>query len=547
MDRLGGQGQVLGLRTTTVTCTPTYGFLPCTTEVWGELFLIIVYEYLLAVASHYVSSGSDLFFRMFGTGIFGASLFQMLGSIPQVVIMLVSALSSSSDTIETMATMMMGMLAGSAIMSFTLIWGSIIVFGSHDLSGSNNSSSSSSSASSSPFSLPKFKQLYSSSYGVQTDAETKNVASLTLLSMVPLLILQLAKILSSSTAQRIVVLIALIVTAIFLFIYCNYEVFKPWIQEKRYESLLRRHVQESMLKRYLTTAGKPNEPLIKELFRRIDKNRNKQISENELYAFILGVQIEEAGFHTDDSTQRVMKEFDLTQDSQISEKEFIQGISKWLDEAMVLPSAASSRNQRNASNNTSQGNMIEEQQSLISQDENGTTPTTSTSTTKPSGKAWWNYTKAGSLIILGTGIMILIGMPLMVNIQSFATAVGIPSFLVTYVVVPLSMGYRQVIAAVTSARKKTVKDISLSFSEIYNGVFMNNLMGLATFLLLVYIKDITWDVSAEVLLVLLICTLMGCLSSLVTKFPLWIGLLAYILYPVSLILLYVLTSVFGWS
>ncbi|OWM65515.1 hypothetical protein CDL15_Pgr009105 [Punica granatum] len=88
MDRLGGQGQVLGLRTTTVTCTPTYGFLPCTTEVWGELFLIIVYEYLLAVASHYVSSGSDLFFRMFGTGIFGASLFQMLGSIPQVVIML---------------------------------------------------------------------------------------------------------------------------------------------------------------------------------------------------------------------------------------------------------------------------------------------------------------------------------------------------------------------------------------------------------------------------------------------------------------------------
>ncbi|PKI61815.1 hypothetical protein CRG98_017792 [Punica granatum] len=458
-----------------------------------------------------------------------------------------SALSSSSDTIETMATMMMGMLAGSAIMSFTLIWGSIIVFGSHDLSGSNNSSSSSSSASSSPFSLPKFKQLYSSSYGVQTDAETKNVASLTLLSMVPLLILQLAKILSSSTAQRIVVLIALIVTAIFLFIYCNYEVFKPWIQEKRYESLLRRHVQESMLKRYLTTAGKPNEPLIKELFRRIDKNRNKQISENELYAFILGVQIEEAGFHTDDSTQRVMKEFDLTQDSQISEKEFIQGISKWLDEAMVLPSAASSRNQRNASNNTSQGNMIEEQQSLISQDENGTTPTTSTSTTKPSGKAWWNYTKAGSLIILGTGIMILIGMPLMVNIQSFATAVGIPSFLVTYVVVPLSMGYRQVIAAVTSARKKTVKDISLSFSEIYNGVFMNNLMGLATFLLLVYIKDITWDVSAEVLLVLLICTLMGCLSSLVTKFPLWIGLLAYILYPVSLILLYVLTSVFGWS
>lgn len=82
--------------------------------------------------------------------------------------------------------------------------------------------------------------------------------------------------------------------------------------------------------------------------------------------------------------------------------------------------------------------------------------------------------------------------------------------------------------------------------QIYNGVFMNNVMGLATFLALVYIKDISWDVSAEVLLVLLICTVMGCLSSILTRFPAWIGILAYALYPVSLLLLYVLTEVLGW-
>lgn len=83
--------------------------------------------------------------------------------------------------------------------------------------------------------------------------------------------------------------------------------------------------------------------------------------------------------------------------------------------------------------------------------------------------------------------------------------------------------------------------------QIYNGVFMNNVMGLATFLALVYIKDISWDVSAEVLLVLLICTVMGFLSRFLTKFPLWIGIIAYILYPVSLVFLYVLTTVLGWS
>lgn len=76
------------VESTTVTCTPTYGFLPCTTELWGELFLIVVYNYLTAVGSTYVSKGSDLFFKMFGTGILGASVFQILGTVPQMVIML---------------------------------------------------------------------------------------------------------------------------------------------------------------------------------------------------------------------------------------------------------------------------------------------------------------------------------------------------------------------------------------------------------------------------------------------------------------------------
>ena len=77
-----------GLGGSTVTCEATYGFLPCTTEVWGQLFLIVLYEFLLSLGEQYVSAGSHLFFRMFGTGIFGASLFQILGSFPEVLMIL---------------------------------------------------------------------------------------------------------------------------------------------------------------------------------------------------------------------------------------------------------------------------------------------------------------------------------------------------------------------------------------------------------------------------------------------------------------------------
>ena len=85
------------VKATTVTCEAIYGFLPCTSSVWGEIFMIVVYEFLLCSAEKYVSSGADLFFQMFGTGIFGASLFQILGTIPQVALVLGKCLTGFSS------------------------------------------------------------------------------------------------------------------------------------------------------------------------------------------------------------------------------------------------------------------------------------------------------------------------------------------------------------------------------------------------------------------------------------------------------------------
>ena len=48
--------------------------------------------------------------------------------------------TGSTDTIEALATMGMGLLAGSTIMLLTLIWGSVIAFGSYDLSQPSDSS-----------------------------------------------------------------------------------------------------------------------------------------------------------------------------------------------------------------------------------------------------------------------------------------------------------------------------------------------------------------------------------------------------------------------
>nr|XP_023907289.1 sodium/calcium exchanger NCL2-like isoform X1 [Quercus suber] len=516
----------IDVKATTVTCEAIYGFLPCTSSVWGDIFMIVVYEFLLFSAEKYVSSGADLFFQMFGTGIFGASLFHILGTIPQVALVLVTGVTASTDTIEAQAKMGMSLLAGSTIMLLTLIWGSVIAFGSYDLSQPSDSSDVENKR---PFSL--------SGYGVSTDVETYHTSRIMIVSMIPFLILQMAKVLNSSSGRRIVVLVSLIVTLAFLFLYFTYQVFQPWIQSRRLEYLMSKHVQKNLLLSLLTGSGRPDVTTIRDLFHKIDKNNDNHISPNELRALILGIQIQEVGLKEDDYEAMVMEEFDIPGDSHITETEFIKGLSKWINKAQH-PANNQGHDKPKFSNSNSKTQLqksTEEQQRLLQKKSTGT------------NKSWLNYIKAAFLLILGTAITVLLAQPLMQTLEEFSTAVNIPSFLVSYVVIPLALNYRQTLKAITSAGQKTEKAISLTFSEIYNGIFMNNMMGLAIFLALVYIRDLSWDVSAEILIVLLICTAMGLFTCFCTKFPFWTSILAYLLYPLSLLLIYVLTTFFGWS
>ncbi|KAM2678429.1 hypothetical protein EV1_004852 [Malus domestica] len=520
--------EALNLKSDSVTCEPIFGFLPCATSVWGLLFLVIIYEVLLSLADQYVSRGSEIFFELFGTGVFGASAFHLLGLIPQVGMVLVIGVTATTETVEEMADMSMSMLAGSSIMILTLIWGSVVAFGSSDLSESQTLSNPENKK---PFSL--------TGSGVRTDVETQDTARIMMFSLIPYLILQLAKILTSTTAVRVVILIAVLIASAFLATYFIYQFFQPWIQSRRLEYLLRKYIPKNILPSLMTVGGNPNESIIKGLFHRIDKNHNKYISSDELRALILGIQIEEIGLDDDDYVSEVMKQFDLSGDAQIAETEFVNGISKWINPAKP---PANDKGHEHTSlfrrNNSKNEKSMEDQLTPLISKKNGT---------KGADTSWMNLLKAAFLIILGTAITVFLSMPLMVSLRKFSTAASIPSFAASYVVIPLATNYRLALMSVTSAKEKTEDAISLTLSEIYTAAFMNNIVGLVIFLALVYIRNLSWDVAAEVLVVLLISTAVGFSASFSRRFPFWTCILAYILYPISLLLVYVLTTVIGWS
>lgn len=79
------------------------------------------------------------------------------------------------------------------------------------------------------------------------------------------------------------------------------------------------------------------------------------------------------------------------------------------------------------------------------------------------------------------------------------------------------------------------------FLQIYSGVAMSSMSTLTVFLLLVYIRDLPWDVSPQVFVVLIIGGGMAILTSIRTVYPLWMGYVVYLMYPISLLMLYLLT------
>ncbi|KAH9802378.1 Sodium/calcium exchanger NCL [Citrus sinensis] len=321
-----------GEESSSSTCEQTYGFLPCTTTVLGNLFLIIVYGYLMYVAATYLSNGSELLLEILGPGVVGGLFLPILGALPDAMLILVSGLSGTKETAQSQVSVGMGLLAGSTVMLSTVIWGTCVVVGKCDLRESDSVAIDGQNT----------KGFRLTGTGVSTDVWTCYAARIMAISVIPFVVVQLPQMLNSTSGRHLAVLIALILSVSMLISYCLYQVFQPWIQKRRLAFAKHKHVISGILKhlrqralgRLLTDSGEPNIDVIKKLFDAIDENKDEHLSASELKALIIGIRFEEIDLDQDDAVSKVLSDFDTSNDSHIDIKEFINGIEKWLNEAM---------------------------------------------------------------------------------------------------------------------------------------------------------------------------------------------------------------------
>ncbi|MQM20107.1 hypothetical protein Taro_053121 [Colocasia esculenta] len=521
-------------------CEQTYGVLPCTNTAVGNLFLLLVYGYLMFLGATLLSNGSEMLLEVLGPGIVGGLFLPMLGALPDAILILVSGLSGSRETAQQQVLIGMGLLAGSTIMLLTVLWGSCVVIGKCDLSENFTSIDSQDTK--------KFS-LFGS--GISTDIQTSYAARIMVISVIPFIIVQLPRVFKLSSGHRVTILISLIMSIVFLLSYCLYQaklvnmlVFQPWIQRRRlaYAKLkhvisgILRHAEDQAPGRLFKDDGLPNIEVIEKLFNIIDENKNGLVSYSELKALVLGIQFEVIDLDSDDAVDKVMMDFDTSGDNNIDLEEFKIGMCRWLGEARHSVSASGSHSkffhQFHLKTQEEHDMLLDKSDEAEEHDVNNLTLTT---------------VKAVLLLLLGTIIAVLFADPLVDTVHNFSNATSIPSFFISFIAMPFATNASEAVSAIIFASRKKQRTSSLTFSEIYGAVTMNNTLCLAVFLALVYIRNLTWDFSAEVLVILIVCIVMGLFSSFRTTFPLWTSLSAYILYPFSLVLVYILDFVFGWT
>ncbi|XP_074557342.1 sodium/calcium exchanger NCL1-like [Curcuma longa] len=514
-------------------CEQTYGFLPCTTTVVGNMFLIVVYGFLMYKAATYLSSGSELLLEIMGPGIVGGLFLPILGALPDAMLILVSGLSGSKEIAQNQVSIGMGLLAGSTVMLLTILWGSCIVLGKTDLSENSTSIDSQDT---------HLFCLFGS--GVSTDIQTSYAARIMAISIIPFVLVQLPRVFNFPSGRRLAVLLSLIVAIALLVSYCVYQIFQPWIQRRRLAyakhkhviSGILRHAQMQSLGRLMDKEGTPNPDVLKMLFHKLDMNSDGSLSHAELRALIIGLQIDEIDLDMDDAVKKIMDDFDTSRNSTIEEHEFVVGITKWLTEARHYVGNTSSYSKKFVDEYHSK--TREEHNTLIDQ---------SDEVVESIDTPGWISFKAILLLLLGTFLAAIFADPLVDAVDNFSLATSIPSFFISFIAMPLATNSSEAVSSIIFARRKKQRTSSLTFSEIYGGVTMNNTLCLAVFLALVYFRGLTWDFSAEVLIILIVCVVMGLFASFRTTFALWTCFVAFLLYPFSLVLVYLLDFVFGWS
>eukprot|EP00195_Chlamydomonas_chlamydogama_P008284 CAMPEP_0202907840 /NCGR_PEP_ID=MMETSP1392-20130828/44030_1 /ASSEMBLY_ACC=CAM_ASM_000868 /TAXON_ID=225041 /ORGANISM="Chlamydomonas chlamydogama, Strain SAG 11-48b" /LENGTH=658 /DNA_ID=CAMNT_0049596907 /DNA_START=142 /DNA_END=2115 /DNA_ORIENTATION=+ len=263
-------------------CEPGYGFLPCSTNTGGALFLTVIYGALVKGATKLISDGSDYVVdsNVIPRNILGGLLLPLFGAMPAALLILCASVATSD-----VGPAAIGLMCGlpSALM---LLWGAAVFVGRCEMHEG--------------FAVNKLLRnpCDLAQTGVSTDPSTPGYAWYAMASVGCYLLVQTPAVFGA-TDLRPAYILGSVLSLLAAVLYLTYQVMGTEYARRNEESRRSRYFRYNIVRslayysnRYggiLQPDGSLNTEAIHRIFARFDRDKNGLICREELAGMLLGM------------------------------------------------------------------------------------------------------------------------------------------------------------------------------------------------------------------------------------------------------------------
>lgn len=538
-----------------------------TGELLGILAKILVYGYVLLQGAGLLSDGSELLLEILNPGVVGGVVLPVLGAMPDALIILSSGLGATScEEAQQQLAVGIGTLAGSSILLLSLGWGLSVLLGRCDLDPEGNMINKR---------LTRGGDLLTT--GVSTDSEVPKGALVMAVTVLLYGTVQVPAFLGD-VEDPLAALLGATACLTAMVGYCVYQVVNPELQKRKILEARRKwfrsyavramtlQAEKTRFGSLMTSSGEVSRAGVDQVFDLFDHDRSGSIDSAELQALLVALQLSSTPHVTGDGLKEVeelwWKEFDLNSDRGITKDEFYIVMSRWIGEKLQeSPGAPSPSTQlrRLADPSVARATLLElpavDVELLAATAAELAQEDDEEEARADMGEGLEGNTQESrdiavqALLKMSGGLVLcaLFSDPLVESLSDLSQVTGVAPFFVGFVLTPLASNASEFVSSLRFASAKKSKNISLTFSQVYGAVTMNNTLVLGLFLLVVYWQKLDWVYSSEVTVVVVATLLMGLLGFRNQRFAAWWALPALAIYPVSLGAVWALDKYLGWQ
>jgi len=150
-------------------------------------------------------------------------------------------------------------------------------------------------------------------------------------------------------------------------------------------------------------------------------------------------------------------------------------------------------------------------------------------------------------MLWGAFLVAVFSDPMVDMIDELSNRLSINAFYVSFIVTPIASNASEVVCSARMASRLTNTTLTVALSTLYGAAVMNSTFCMAIFAGLVYFRELEWNYSAEVIIIILVMYVLGGLGVLAENgiFTVTDATIALFMFPFSLLFVYVCQNYLG--